>query len=418
LISALVCFTMQTTEQAARRNHIILILILGSMTALSPFSIDMYLPAFQAIASDFSTTVARVSLSLSSYFVGLAVGQLFYGPLLDRYGRKRPLYVGLVVFILASLCCLFAKSTEALVAWRLIQALGGCVAGVASMAMVRDLFTIKESAKIYSLLILILGVSPLLAPTIGGYLSVEFGWHSVFLVLALMALVLLLAIRFFLKESHIADPSVSLRIVPIFKGFAEIIKNPQFYTYVFSGAVAFSGLFVYLAGSPVIFLETFKVSAQVYGWIFAIVASGMILASQLNVVFLKRFSNQQVLRTALTAQFLVGCSLCVGTWMGVLGLFGTVAMLFLFMGSFGLTNPNGGALALAPFSKNAGRASALLGFLQMGAGALASTSIGLLGISEMLPVVGVMAGTSFLGLVILHWGTRKISKSQPLSIPH
>jgi len=408
---------MQTTEQAARRNHIILILILGSMTALSPFSIDMYLPAFQAIASDFSTTVARVSLSLSSYFVGLAVGQLFYGPLLDRYGRKRPLYVGLVVFILASLCCLFAKSTEALVAWRLIQALGGCVAGVASMAMVRDLFTIKESAKIYSLLILILGVSPLLAPTIGGYLSVEFGWHSVFLVLALMALALLLAIRFFLQESHIADPSVSLRIVPIFKGFAEIIKNPQFYTYAFSGAVAFSGLFVYLAGSPVIFLETFKVRAQVYGWIFAIVAAGMILASQLNVVFLKRFSNQQVLRTALTAQFLIGCGLCVGTWMGVLGLIGTVAMLFLFMGSFGLTNPNGGALALGPFSKNAGRASALLGFLQMGAGALASTSIGLLGISEMLPVVSVMAGTSFLGLVILHWGTRKVSKAQSLAVP-
>lgn len=398
---------MQTTE----KSKAVLILILGCMTALSPFSIDMYLPAFQQIATEFNTTVARVSLSLSSYFIGLACGQLFYGPVLDRFGRKRPLYVGITLHILASLLCLFSKNTESLVAWRLVQAIGGCVAGVGAMAMVRDLFTLKESAKVYSLLILILGASPLLAPTIGGYLAAKFSWHSVFVALMLMAGALLLAIRFFLEESHAPDVTVSLHPVTIFKDYMEILRNPQFFTYAISGAIAFSGLFVYLAGSPVIFLETYKVSTQVYGWIFAIVATGMILASQCNVTLLRRYSNQQVLVGALLGQVLMGLLLCVGTAGGWLGLNGTVAVLFFFMGSFGLSNPNAGALSLLPFSKNAGRAAALLGFLQMGIGALASTSVGLFSINEMLPIAGVMACTSIVALGVLVLGSRMIERS-------
>ncbi len=212
-------------KSTSPENKVVLILILGSMTALSPFAIDMYLPAFQAIAVDFHSTIAQISLSLSSYFVGLSGGQLFYGPLLDRFGRKRPLYAGLLIFVVSSLFCLFSQSTESLVAWRFVQAIGGCAAGVASMAMVRDLFPVKESAKIYSLLILILGVSPLLAPTIGGFLTVSFGWQSIFVVLAAMAVLLILAIKFFLKESHTPDPSVSLRVGPIGSNFLNILKK-------------------------------------------------------------------------------------------------------------------------------------------------------------------------------------------------
>src|SRR3954463_16533957 len=160
----------------ATQNKSVLILILGAMTALTPFAIDMYLPSFQTIAKDFGTTVSQVSLSLSSYFVGISFGQLFYGSLLDRYGRKPPLFVGLAIFILASLLCLQAHDAHSLITWRLIQGMGGCVAGVGAMTMVRDLFTQVESAKVYSLLILILGASPLFAPTTGSYLAVHFGW--------------------------------------------------------------------------------------------------------------------------------------------------------------------------------------------------------------------------------------------------
>ncbi|MES3036438.1 MAG: multidrug effflux MFS transporter [Bdellovibrionota bacterium] len=388
----------------------LLILILGCMTALSPFSIDMYLPAFQTIASDFNTTVAAISLSLSSYFIGLSGGQLFYGPLLDRFGRKKPLYVGLAIYILASLLCLVAKTTEGLIAWRFVQAIGGCAAGVASMAMVRDLFTMKESAKVYSLLILILGASPLLAPTIGGYLSTAFGWHSVFIVLAGMGVLLTLAIRFLLSESHQPDPTVSLKFKPIFKNYLAIIKNAQFYTYVFASSIAFSGLFVYLAGSTVIFLEHYAVNAQQYGWIFAAIAAGIIGSSQFNVLFLRRFSNEQLMLYGLCSQVLVITVFYLGTKLGIFNLVGTVAMFFLFMCCFGVISPNAGALALAPFSKNAGSASALMGFLQMGCGALASASIGILSLNQISQIVGIIACSSTIALVILIFGRREIKR--------
>ena len=396
--------------QKIKNNRTVLILILGSMTALSPFSIDMYLPAFQAIASDFGSTVAQVSLSLSSYFVGLSIGQLVYGPLLDRFGRKPPLYVGLSIYVIASLFCLFSGSTESLIAWRFIQAIGGCVASVASMAMVRDLFSVKESAKIYSLLILILGVSPLLAPTAGGYLATIFGWHSVFLALAIIAVLMMLAIRFFLQESHAADSTVSLQIRPIFKNFLEVLKNAQFYTYVFSGALAFSGLFVYLAGSPVIFLNKYQVDAQTYGWIFAAIAAGLIGSSQFNSSLLKKFTNEQLVVTALSAQVCVGTVFVIGTYFSWFGLLGTVLMFFLFMGCFGLISPNSGALALAPFSKNAGSAAALMGFVQMGIGAISSSLIGIFEISEVITVVMLMAGLALAGLLILLVGRRQIKR--------
>lgn len=398
---------------APPKNRSLLILILGLMTALSPFSIDMYLPAFQTIADDLGTSVARVSLSLSSYFIGLSGGQLFYGPLLDRFGRKPPLYVGLCIYILASLFCLFAGSVDSLIVWRLIQAVGGCAAGVASMAMVRDLFPVKESAKIYSLLILILGASPLLAPTTGGYLTTLFGWQSVFMVLAGMATLLLLAIRFFLKESHAPDPQVSLHPVPIFWNFLDIFKNLQFQTYVLSSGIAFAGFFVYLAGSPEIFLNHFAVSATVYGWIFAIVAAGLIGSSQFNVLLLRRFSNEQLVRTSLLTQVGIGWVFVLGLYLDVLGLVGTVTMLFLFACCFGFLSPNSGALALAPFAKNAGRAAALMGFLQMGSGALSSSMIGLLGLTQVTKIIGLMVVCSSVGLVILLTGRQRLRRQPP-----
>ena len=388
----------------------LIILILGSLTALSPFSIDMYLPAFPEIAKDFNTSVASVSLSLSSYFIGLSFGQLLYGPLLDRFGRKKPLCVGLAVYIFSSLGCLFAQSIEVLICIRFLQAIGGCAAGVATMAMVRDLFSTQESAKVLSLLVLILGVSPLLAPTAGGYISTYFGWHSVFIALAVIAALLLITVSTLLPESHKADPSVSLKLGPIFKTFGKILREPQFYTYVFSGAVAFSGLFTYLAGSPIIFMDVFGLSAQIYSWIFAFIAAGLIGCSQLNILLLKKFKNEQVLQFGFFLQVVAAVCLCWLTSLRLIGVVGTVIFLFTILSCLGLTNPNSTALAMAPFGKTAGSASALMGFIQMGIGALASTVVGVLGVREILPIVVVMTSTSTLALFILLIGRRKISR--------
>lgn len=386
-----------------------MILILGFLTALSPFSIDMYLSAFPEIAKALDTTVARVSLSLSSYFVGLAMGQLFYGPLLDRFGRKKPLYGGLALYIVASFGCLFSPAIESLIVFRLLQAIGGCAAGVASLAMVRDLFSVSEAAKVFSLLILILGASPLLAPTAGGYAAAAFGWPSVFIILLVIAGLLLATVIFVLPETHRSDQKIQLEFGPIIRTYLEILKTPQFYAYSVSGAVAFSGLFVYVASSPLIFMGVFEVTSQVYGWIFAGLSVGFIGASQLNILLLKKFRNEQILRVALVVQAAVSALFLSAALSGALNLPIAIGLFFIILACVGLANPNASALALAPFAENAGSAAALLGFLQMSIGAAASVGVGILAVESVLPTATTLAVSGGLGAIILFLGSRKIA---------
>jgi MFS transporter, DHA1 family, multidrug resistance protein len=391
-----------------KRQRSLLILILGLLSAIGPFSIDMYLPGFPTIATDLHTTVDYVSYSLSSFFIGICVGQLICGPLLDRFGRKRPLYVGLVIYIIASLGCALSNSVELLIGFRFLQALGGCVGMVAPGAIVRDMFPVKENAKIFSLLILILGVSPIIAPTVGSYLIAAFGWHSVFIVLAVITALLLIVVIFLLPESKQPDPSMSLRPQPILNGFLVVLKQPQFFTYAFSGAIAAAGLFAYLAGSPFVFMNIFKVSEQHYGWIFGLIAAGLITCSQLNNVLLKKYSSAQIIKTTLFVQTIIGLLLCIGSIFDWLNLYSAIVLMFLFLSCQGFSFPNSAALSLAPFTKEAGSASALMGAMQMGFGAIASALVGIMSNGTTLPMTGVMAGCALLGLIILSIGRKRI----------
>ena len=379
----------------------LLIVILGLLSALGPFSIDMYLPGFPVIAESLGTTVDRVAYSLSSFFIGLCAGQLIVGPLLDRFGRKKPLCTGLVLYIMATIGCSLATTVEALIAFRFVQALGCCVGMVAPNAMVRDLFPVAENAKIFSLLILILGVSPILAPTAGSFVVAAFGWPMVFTVLAVVTTLILGIVFFRLPESKGVDKSVSLKPKPILRGYAAIIKEPQFRTYAFAGATASAGLFAYLAGSPFVFMELYGASEQQYGWIFALIAAGLIGSSQLNNLFLKRFSSAQIIPVVLLTQSLLGLLLVGGTVSGMLGLWGIITLMFLFLSCQGFTFPNTAALAMAPFTTGAGSASALMGALQMALGALASALVGLFFNHTAMPMVLVMASCSTLGFLIL-----------------
>lgn len=394
-----------------QKRYFFLVMILGSLTALSPFSIDMYLPGFQVIATDLHTTAARVSLSLSSYFMGLAGGQLLYGPLLDRFGRKKPLYAGLVLYCLASAGCMMSTSIDQLIFIRLIQAIGGCAAGVASVAMVRDLFPIKDIPKVFSLLILVLSASPMVAPTAGAYVINTFGWQSVFIVLLVIGIFNLVASVFFLPESYAPDPTISLKPRPIIKNFILVLKNPQFYTYAFTGAVAFSGLFVYVSGAPIVFMDIFGVSTATFGWIFAGISVGFIGASQVNTLALRKFTSEELVLFALISQFIVGMVFLTGTINGWFGLVATLICIFLFLCCIGFTNPNASALCLAPFSRNAGSASALMGALQMGIGASISALVGLFDVKSAVPMVAIMAATSTVALLILLTGRKAIRKS-------
>lgn len=391
-----------------KKKRFLLIFILGLLSAVGPFSIDMYLPGFPAIAANLHTTVDRIGYSLSSFFIGVCVGQMLCGPLLDRFGRKKPLCVGLVLYILASIGCAVSKSVEVLIAFRFLQAVGGCVGMVAPGAIVRDVFPVKENAKVFSLLILILRVSPILAPSAGSYIIAAFGWPLLFIVLGIVALLILFLVIFFLKESKAPDPSFSLRPQPIIAGFYAAIREPQFYTYAVAGAVASAGLFAYLAGSPFVFMKLYNVNEHQFGWIFSAIAIGLIASSQLNNLFMKKYNSAQIMRTVLLCQSVVGILLVVGTLSGWLGLFSTIFLIFLFLSCQGFTFPNSAALAMAPFEKGAGSASALMGALQMCAGAIASALVGVFFNGTALPMTTIMALCSTMGFTILIIGRRQI----------
>ncbi|ASU33393.1 multidrug effflux MFS transporter [Mucilaginibacter xinganensis] len=391
-----------------RKRYILLVLILGALTAIGPFSIDMYLPGFPAIAKSLHTTTARVSLSLSGFFIGISAGQLLYGPLLDRFGRKNPLYVGLILYIAASVGCFFVNTIEQLIVLRFIQAVGSCAAGVASMAMVRDIFPVKDNAKVFALLILILGVSPMIAPTVGGYVTAAFEWQYIFVILAGIAVIVLMAVIFLLPESHQPDPSHSLKPRPIINSFWTVIKHPQFYTYAICGAIGFSGLFAYLAASPFVFMDVYGVSSKVYGWIFALLSVGFIGSSQVNGMLTRSYKSEQIVNVTLPAMVLLTLVFIAGSALNVFGIYGTILMIFLILCCVGITYPNTSALSLAPFSKNAGTAAALMGALQMAFGTLVSIVVSMFKSRSTIPMAGLMATAALLALLILIIGRRNI----------
>lgn len=398
----------QASTARSRAQNFVLILTLGILNALTPFTIDLYLPAFPEIAADLDTPVVRMSLTVSVYFIGFALGQILYGPLLDRFGRKSPIYVGLGFYIAATIGCLTARSFEALLLFRFVSALGGCAASVGAISMVRDYFPAKDTAKIFAMLMLVLSASPLLAPSIGSVLADLWGWRMLFAALAGLAVIDILLVAFALPKGYEADRSISLRFKPILLTFMEVLRQPQFRTYTFAGSLSFAGLFVFVAGSPALFMEGFGISAKQFGLMFAILAGGMIGGGQLNHVLLRYASGRSVFRGALSVQVIVGAILLAGTLMGSYGLQSTVGLLFMFLVCAGVTYPNAAGLALEPFSRNIGSASALLGFIQLGSGSLAAALVGLLDDQGVRPMAFVMSLCSALAWVILARSARSL----------
>lgn len=378
-----------------------IILFLGILNALTPFTIDLYLPAFSDIAADLHTNVARVSLSVATYFVGYALGQLMYGPFLDRFGRKPPIYVGLTLYIAATIGCMTAQSIETLLLFRFLSALGGSAASVAAVAMVRDYFEPSQGARVFSMLMLVLSVSPLFAPSIGGWMAAEFGWRSVFAFLTVMALIDFAIVAFGLPTIHRGDKEMKLHPKSLAQNFWSILKVREFRVYSVAGALSFAGLFVYLTGSPSIFIEGFGLSKQQYSYIFAFLAVAMIGGGQVNNLLMKKHSSSKIFRVAISTQVLLSVSFLIAILSIKPGLFATIASLFFILLSIGIAYPNAASLAMASFSRNAGSASALLGFIQMGLGAVLASLVGFMNLSGTLPTAIVISLSSILAFVIL-----------------
>jgi DHA1 family bicyclomycin/chloramphenicol resistance-like MFS transporter len=383
-----------------------LVLILGALNTLSAVSIDMYLPAFAHIARDLSSSVEMVSLSVSSYFCGMSVGQPIYGPLLDRFGRKKPLYAGMSIYLFASICCFFAASVADLILIRFLQGFGGCAASIAATAMVRDLFSVSESSKVFSRFELILGVSPLMAPGAGSLITHYLGWRMIFVLLAVIAIVLLGVSRLVLPDVAQPDTSVSLNPKAVTSTFMQVVKVPHFYTYALSGSFSFSGLFVYVSGASIIFMDTFRMSSSTFSLLFALMSLSFVGGSQINIYLQRRHSSERIFKIAVITQAILGILSLSMAYSGLVGPFCTVVGLFLYLSCIGLTLPNSSALSLAPFSRNAGAAAAALRFLQIGVGGITSSSIGLFTHTSCLSIFMMMTVSAVLAVLSLLWGER------------
>ncbi len=399
-------------------HHLRLMLILGALAALGPFAIDMYLPGFNAIARDFNTNTASVSLSLTSYFVGICVGQIFYGPIVDRFGRRPPMLIGVAIFALASLGCALAPGLNWLIALRLILALGGCVGMVASRAIIRDLYPPEEMPKVFSTLMLIMGAAPILAPTAGSFFVTHFGWRSIFIFLALFTILIWMTVYFLLPESRGPDPDISLRPAEVLRDYKIVLRHPDFAAYSIAGGLCMAALFTYISGAPVLFLDILKINPTHFAWLFGANALGFIAAAQLNQVILRYITPQRLIAISATLAVTIAAILLAVTIFAIPSTTLYVILIFGFMAALGPLVPNTTALALTPFSKYAGSASALIGSLQMLLAAIASALVSTLSNGTAIPMAAIMLTCAAFALAIAHHRNTHTTTAYPPPSAH
>lgn len=383
-----------------KKREKIILLVLGTLIALGPFSIDMYLPSFESIAKEFTTTKAQVGFSLTSYFIGIAFGQLAYGPIMDKFGRKKPLLIGLVLYIVSAISCFYSPNLYWLIISRFFLAMGSSAGMVASKAVVRDIFPPQEVARAISFLMLIMGGAPIIAPTIGGIVITHFSWHIIFLILAVLAVLMFISVAKFLPESIEPDNTVDLKIDQVINKYKGILEDKIFLTFSFAGSLTIGAMFAYISNAPSLFMDKFNLTESQFGWLFGMNAAGLILGSQLNRLVLKRASTFAVtlvigfILVALGVLFLINGYL-IGDF------YTTVILLFFILFLLGFQNPNTTALSLFPFTKRAGRASALVGSLKMIFGAIASFIISKFTGPSLIPLATIILVSLTLSLFLL-----------------
>lgn len=366
------------------------LMLLGCLTAVAPLSIDMYLPAFPRIQDALHASAGSMEYTLSSFFMGATLGQLFFGPLSDRYGRKRPLLIGFAVFVMASIGCALSDTVTALNFWRFVQGVGGCSGIVISNTVVRDRTVGKQAARAFAMLILVMGVAPILAPLVGGGLLAIGGWRWIFGALALFGGACLVAIAFGLEETHRPDRLAGVGLRQVMSGYATVCASHSFLGFALSGAFAMAGMFAYIAGSPFVLIDIFGIAPSHYGLYFALNAVGLITASQVNGLFLRRHGPSAVLRAALWMPFLGGLALLAAS---LVGISLPVFMLgsFVVITSIGWIMPNAMASALTTHGQTAGSAAALIGAMQYLLATLVGAGVGLLHDGSVAPLALVMA---------------------------
>jgi DHA1 family bicyclomycin/chloramphenicol resistance-like MFS transporter len=389
------------------------ILILGALSAFGPLAIDFYLPAFPAMALAFGTDENHVQMTLAAYFLGLSIGQLAYGPVADRFGRRIPLLIGVGLFTVASVACAYAPNLEWLIGARFIQALGGCAGMVISRAVVSDKCDAVGSAKVFSQLMLVMGLAPILAPLLGGLLVNTAGWQSIFLALTGFSALAGLAVATGLPESmpaHMPRQPLSGAL----RQYGRLLADRVFLGHALTGGIAIAGMFAYIAGSPFIIIKLYGVPAEHFGWLFGINAAGFILVAQVNARLLAKRGPMFLLARAVWVYLAAGLTLLAVSSLHPAQLWPLLIPLFVCIASLGCISPNAAALAMNGQGARAGSASALLGCLQFSVAAGASALVGVLHDGSAVPMAMVISlcGILVVGVAIF---TRRLQKARALA---
>ena len=374
-------------------------MLLGALQAFAPLSIDMYLPAMPVMETVFHTSAAAVQITMVTFLLGYAVGQSLYGPITDRFGRKPPLYASLLLFIAASAACALAPSIPLISAFRLLQAIGACGGAVMSRAMVRDLFRPQDLRRIFSMLVLVLGVSPVVAPMFGSYLLLWFGWKAAFVAQAALGVACMAGMHFRLPESLGHDARRPLDWDAVTSAYTRLLKDRTFLGASVVCGFSSAGTFAYITSAPFVFISLYKVSTEHFGWLFGAVAAGMVLASQINGRMSHQIPLWRVLRNANLVQLGAGLVLLATVLTGLGGLGGVFLGVFAYVSAQGFVFPNGSAIAMMRHGKIAGTASALLGTNQFLIAAVTTTFLGFLD-NPAVPMAVVIAGCGFAATVL------------------
>ncbi len=372
------------------------LILMGALTAIGPLSIDMYLPAFPAIASGLGAQSSEVERTLAAYLSGMACAQLIYGPLADRFGRKPPLYGALILYIIASAGCALATSVEVLTICRIFQAMGGAAGMVIPRAVVRDHYSTQEAARALSMLMLIMGIAPILAPVVGAQILAWVGWRGIFVTITLCGIALLWTLSKVMVETLAPEKQIKLSWGNIFRTYGGLLLHWRFMAFALSGGLASATMFSYIVGSPRLFIEHFGVSPQTYGLLFGMNAASLIVGSQVCARLLKHHSPMKILPWALGGMMTAGLVALLFALTHLASLQSVMGCMLVFMFCYGFVGPNSAALALSDQGHQLGSASALMGTLSISCGALAGLLVSLMQMPGPMPLALSMAGCTTL----------------------
>jgi DHA1 family bicyclomycin/chloramphenicol resistance-like MFS transporter len=353
------------------------LILLGILTAVAPLSIDMYLPSFPQVEASLNAPPSSMGYTLASFFIGMTIGQLVYGPISDRFGRKPPLLFGFALYTAASMGCVMSDNLTALCLWRFLQGMGGCAGTGIPSAIIRDRLTVQDSARAFSMLMLIMGLAPILAPMAGGWILTIWTWRAIFVLLTIFGALCIGAILFALSESHDIAHAQPLNLQRIIDNYTQLLTDRHFLGFALARALTMSGLFAYIAGSPFVFINLFNLPTQHYAWLFGFNAFGLIASSQFNAWALRKFHATFILRWALWVPPSAGLALVVLAYSNSQSFIGFVLGSFCFVASLGWIAPNATAAALATRGQLAGTAAGLASAIQFLLATLGSAAVGL-----------------------------------------